>query len=335
MSAEAPLPKPMTPPDLDLSSLEYMPLHVERLKRSVAWIKAKRNPELGFYLINLWTAAYMQTPAASLPADDDLLCDAAMCDPKRWPKVKEAVMRGFVRCADGRWYHRFVADIAHDALEKRLKWRKKKQGQREGRDGDIGQESSGVPRDVPSHVPGDKGGDRGGVGALRDGTGRDGTLNHDQQRSPVPAQPPPASIETKRKALALIERHFPNIRNDLRAYPALTSTQGLIESWLAEGADPERDVLPAIDGECIKLVAKNRPPRGFGWFAEAVAANRARNSAAPPGEAPAASENDAEIEAKLKARIEQRYAATGTWEPHWNWRPHWGARPDQRPRPAA
>jgi uncharacterized protein YdaU (DUF1376 family) len=178
-------PAPLTPADLDLSALEYMPLKIERLKRSAAWIKAKRNPELGFYLINIWTAAYMQKPAASLPDDDDLLCDAAMCEPRRWPKVKEIVMRGFILCADGRWYHQFVAELALEALEKRIKWRRKKQGQRGGSGGEQGD----VHPQVHPPVPGDTQGDKGV--SERYGTGRDGKVRkEDHTPSPESAREP-------------------------------------------------------------------------------------------------------------------------------------------------
>lgn len=283
------LPAPLTPADLDLSALEYMPLHVERLKRSVAWIKAKRNPELGFYLINLWTAAYMQTPAASLPDDDDLLCDAAMCEPKRWPKVKEAAMRGFILCSDGRWYHRFVADIAHDALEKRLKWRKKKQTQRGGSGGDGGEKQPPVPSNVPPVVPGDIEGDRGGVGALRDGTGRDNKMEEVDAGAraaepPPDAEPMPAFLrrDARGRCLAIVERHFPDVRNDLRAYPGLTGSLGLVDSWIGDGADLDRDVLPVIEATCLRLKGRNDKPRSFALFTQNVANAKTRNSAPLP-----------------------------------------------------
>ncbi len=106
------LPAPMTPQNCDLSKCAWMPLTIAALKGSRTWMRCKRNPELAFYLINLWTAAWHQTPAASLDDDDDYLCDLSQCDPQHWPAVRESVMAGWQKCSDGRLYHKFVAEEA-------------------------------------------------------------------------------------------------------------------------------------------------------------------------------------------------------------------------------
>lgn len=302
------LPAPLTPADLDLSALEYMPLHVERLKRSATWIKTRRNPELGYYLINLWTAAFMETPAASLPDDDVLLCEAAMCDPKRWPKVRGAVMSGFTMCADGRWYHRFVAEVAHDALEKRLKWRGKKRRQRGGPGGDNGNGNDDVHQTVHPHVPGDTQGDTtvdmGGEKPLRDGTGRDGTKKEaaDDARAtrPVSAGQPPHAAEPtadglgipdflNRRENAAIDRCYAELRQrwpdsgpDALNWPGLSGSTGVIRMWLREGAELERDILPTLAATCDRMKAKGQKPRSFNLFTEDVGAAKARNSAPLP-----------------------------------------------------
>jgi hypothetical protein len=102
-----------------------MPLEIARLRRSRAWLLAKRTPELAFYQINLWTASWHDTPAASLEDDDDVLADLAMCDPKRWRRIKVDVMRGWVKCSDERWYHPVVAEKAMEAWKGKLeqRWR--------------------------------------------------------------------------------------------------------------------------------------------------------------------------------------------------------------------
>lgn len=185
----ADLPEPPLPTDLDLSSLEYMPLVIMKLRRSKAWLKAKRRPELGFYMMNLWMVAWTEKPAASLDDDDDVLADAAMCDPCRWEEVRELAMHGFYKCSNGRLYHPFLVEQAEKALEKRLKWREKKKGQRtespvcppdvpgdtEGTDVGINENNSNVPGDN-SNVPRDIGGtlvNFAGDKPLRDGTGRE------------------------------------------------------------------------------------------------------------------------------------------------------------------
>lgn len=118
------LPAPLVPADCDLTDFPFMPLEVARLRRSKAWLVCKRNPALAFYMLNLWTASWHDKPAGSLEDDDDVLADLAMCDPAKWPKVKADVLRGWVKCSDGRLYHQTVAEKAAEA------W-KAKQAQRQ------------------------------------------------------------------------------------------------------------------------------------------------------------------------------------------------------------
>ncbi|CDY79443.1 hypothetical protein BGLT_02224 [Caballeronia glathei] len=97
-----------------------MPLEVARLRRSKAWLVAKRTPALAFYMINLWTASWHDKPAASLEDDDDVLADLAMCDPHKWTKLRADVLHGWVKCTDGRLYHPVVAEKALDAWNSKL-----------------------------------------------------------------------------------------------------------------------------------------------------------------------------------------------------------------------
>jgi hypothetical protein len=83
-------PWPMVAPDVDLTDFKFMPLEVARLRRSKAWLICKRRPALAFYMLNLWTASWHERPAGSLEDDDDVLADAAMCPPERWPEVVPA-----------------------------------------------------------------------------------------------------------------------------------------------------------------------------------------------------------------------------------------------------
>lgn len=115
------LPDPFTPPDCDLRGFPYMPLLVSRLRRSKAWLMAKRQPELGFYMMNLWTGSWHEYPAASLEDDNDVLADMAMCTPARWEKCRDAAMHGWVKCSDGRWYHPVVAEQAIEAWDRKGK----------------------------------------------------------------------------------------------------------------------------------------------------------------------------------------------------------------------
>lgn len=121
------LPQPLTPADSDLRNFPRMPFDVARLRRSKAWLIAKRIPESAFFMMNLWMASWHEKPAASLEDDDDVLADLAMCDPKRWKKEKANALRGWIKCADGRLYHPVVAEMANAAWFEKLQFSWKKE----------------------------------------------------------------------------------------------------------------------------------------------------------------------------------------------------------------
>ena len=127
------LPAPLTPPDCDLRDFQFMPLEVARVRRSKQWLLAKRDPEIGFYSINLWMMAWHEVPSGSLEDDDDVLADAAMCDPRKWPKIRDRVLRGWVKCADGRLYHSVVAEKALDSWSRKKAQRQRTEAARSAR----------------------------------------------------------------------------------------------------------------------------------------------------------------------------------------------------------
>jgi uncharacterized protein YdaU (DUF1376 family) len=110
---------PMVARDVDLRAFEFMPVHITRLLRSTAWSLCRDKPELTFYMLNLWLAAWHEVPAASLPDDDRTLMALAQCPPRRWKFVRGLVLRGWVKCSDARRYHRVIAELAVEAWEKR------------------------------------------------------------------------------------------------------------------------------------------------------------------------------------------------------------------------
>jgi Protein of unknown function (DUF1376) len=114
------LPAPLVSTKVDLTDFKFMPLEVARLRRSKAWLICKRRPEVAFYMLNLWTASWHERPASSLEDDDDVLADAAMCPPDRWSEVKADVLRGWIKCSDGRLYHPVVAEKALEAWNGKL-----------------------------------------------------------------------------------------------------------------------------------------------------------------------------------------------------------------------
>ena len=124
-------PEPLTPSSCDLQDFPFMPLMVARLRKSKAWVKARRNPALGFYMLNLWMFAWHEVPAGSLEDDDDVLADAAMCEPAKWAKVRDDVLRGWVKCSDGRMYHPVVAERVLEAWASKVERRERTDHERE------------------------------------------------------------------------------------------------------------------------------------------------------------------------------------------------------------
>lgn len=113
-------PEPLTPADCDLRAFRYMPLDVVRLRDSEAVVLLTGDEFRAAML--LWCAAWHQVPAASLPMNDRLLANLAGYgrDLESWRAVKSNALRGFEECADGRLYHRVIAEKALEAWEK--KW---------------------------------------------------------------------------------------------------------------------------------------------------------------------------------------------------------------------
>lgn len=143
------MPDPLVPSDCDLRDFRFMPVEVERLRRSKAWLLAKRQPELGFYMMNLWMAAWHEVPAASLEDDDDVLADAAMCEPRRWKKVRETALRGWIKGNDGRLYHSVVAEKANEAWAERQAYRARTAAARAAK---LQKQNSSVKASVTEHV---------------------------------------------------------------------------------------------------------------------------------------------------------------------------------------
>jgi hypothetical protein len=114
------LPEPLVPAEVDLRDFSYMPLDVRTLLSSSLWIKAKRDPRVAHAAMSLWCEAWHQVPCASLPDDDEVLADLARCEPKEWARVRERALQQFVKCSDGRLYHRTVAVKALESWEAKV-----------------------------------------------------------------------------------------------------------------------------------------------------------------------------------------------------------------------
>lgn len=105
-----------------------MPLDVARLRDSD--MASEQTPEENWAAVLLWSAAWHQVPAASMPDSENWIAKAAgymmrgSID-KRWKDVRTGAMRGFVLCTDSRWYHPVVAEKANESWIGKLKQRLK------------------------------------------------------------------------------------------------------------------------------------------------------------------------------------------------------------------
>lgn len=107
-----------------------MPLDTVRMRGSD--LLTEESAEAIVAALHLWMAAWHQVPAASLPDNDRALAKAAGYgrSVEAWMAVRDGALRGFVRCSDGRIYHRVLAEKANDAWDKRLRYEWAKAGDR-------------------------------------------------------------------------------------------------------------------------------------------------------------------------------------------------------------
>lgn len=117
------LPAPLTPPDSDLQDFPFMPLQVARLRDSD--LAAEEHPEACWYAVLLWSAAWHQLPAGSLPDNDAVLTKLIGLgrDVKTFAKHRTGALRGFIKCSDGRLYHPIVAEQVLASWEGKLRQR--------------------------------------------------------------------------------------------------------------------------------------------------------------------------------------------------------------------
>jgi hypothetical protein len=114
------LPPPLVDAEVDLRDFAFMPLDVARLRDSD--LAAEENPETCWYAVLLWCSAWHQVPAASLPDNDSALMRLVGLgrDKRTWARHRDGALRGFVKCADGRLYHKQVAEKANAAWLQKL-----------------------------------------------------------------------------------------------------------------------------------------------------------------------------------------------------------------------
>jgi hypothetical protein len=98
--------------------------------------------------MNLWTFMFHEKPAGSIENNDALLAEAAMCNPDRWPQVRSKIMRHFILCSDGRWYHRFLCEqVIKPAWDKRQVYASRGKAGASKRWADSGGHGSSIARE--------------------------------------------------------------------------------------------------------------------------------------------------------------------------------------------
>jgi len=151
------LPDPLVPAEVDLRDFGFMPLDVRTLLTSSLWIKAKKDPRVAHAAMSLWCEAWHQVPTGSLPDDDEVLADLARCDEKEWKRVKERALSHFVKCSDGRLYHRTVCKKALESWKAKVDQRNRTKAATEAREAKrrAAQTQRDEQRDVDRNEPRD------------------------------------------------------------------------------------------------------------------------------------------------------------------------------------
>lgn len=114
------LPPPLVSPEVDLRDFPYTPLFRARLFGS--GFHARADDAEWRAGVTLWLKSWDQNPSGSLPDDDIELARLAELgrDVKTWLRVKAMALRGWVRCSDGRLYHRVVAEGINEAWQSKV-----------------------------------------------------------------------------------------------------------------------------------------------------------------------------------------------------------------------
>jgi uncharacterized protein YdaU (DUF1376 family) len=118
-------PAPLVESHVDCTDLDGFMLNVERLMASE--LVAVSSHEVVAAALFLWCRAWKQRPAASLPDDDRILSSFCRLPLHRFRVLKAQVLRGFVKCSDGRLYHRFLSADAVRAFEKKKAHRSRRE----------------------------------------------------------------------------------------------------------------------------------------------------------------------------------------------------------------
>lgn len=144
---------PIQPVDVDVRSLDQMPLDVKLLGASDLLMSAS-DAEFRAAVL-LWCRSWHQVPAASLPNDEGKLAWMAGFgrDMRAWKRVREGALRGFREASDGRLYHPVVAAFALRAFRNLRSMSRNSQRRWEKTHPVEKLEGDGMPPDEPPAKP--------------------------------------------------------------------------------------------------------------------------------------------------------------------------------------
>jgi len=275
--------KPLTPADCDLRDSKFMPLYVQALLNS--GFNAMMDDTAWRAGVTLWLRAWHQVPAASLPDGDAELCALAGLGRalKRWKKVRDQALRGWICCDDGRFYHPLIAEAALEAWISRLLSRVSSAAGHAGRWGRA-VDPAPVEASLAEAVPLLK--------ALNPQA--EAVRKLERRRMPVACQAEAegeAEAEGKAKAEDSPESGFAMFRG---AYPAGHGGAAAGKAWaaaLAEGHDPQA-ILAGLEAAKAKWRADRTSPRfiplAVNWLDRRAWLNFAPEAPPKPWSGPAA-----------------------------------------------
>ncbi len=271
----ADLPAPLVAADVDVRDLDSFLFNVERLMASE--LVALSSHEVVAAALFLWCRAWKQMPAASLPDDDRVICAYSRLSVTRYRKLKTEILRGFVKCSDGRLYHRTLAAEANAAFARKQSFRERrekdserlrlwrtKQGERRS---DTASETSFQTSDDTRFVREGQGRDREGKGPKeeRDAAGpplRDGIAD---EHPPAEIIPTPQAELYRRGKEVLGKTAGGFVRKVLTAKGENVALARAAIEMASQAGDP-REYLGAViagrDRDSAQLSARDR---GEAW----------------------------------------------------------------------
>lgn len=256
-------PEPLVSPEVDCSDLDGFMLNVERLMASEL-VALGSHEEIAAALF-LWCRAWKQSPAASLPDDDRVNAAFARLSLARFKKLKANVMRGFVKCSDGRLYHRFLAREAQAAFDRKEAFRRKRDADAERLRKWRGEKSERVDE---THTE-TKSETRVSAKQKRDSSARETRFvaeGQGQGQGQGIIDNLPASQLTASARASSAELDLRKAIDVYAAYgAAIPPETGHAAVWLAQGYPPEL---------CLSVVRSKMPgarDKGLRWFDKAIA----------------------------------------------------------------